>query len=142
MRLEKGTTMTTHVNQLKTISEHLEALDDVVQEKDLVMILISSLPDDYNNLITAMETLKEEKLTWVYVRDRVLHEYERKRGTSSVVDKENSKALFTNQKQKKKGYDDNKKKNFEYRPTHLLDKVSFGLLKVKYERLHGDQLTF
>ena len=52
--MEKGITMTNHVNQLKTIAEHLEALDDEVKEKDLVMILISSLPDEYNNLITAM----------------------------------------------------------------------------------------
>ena len=99
IRLEKGTTMTTHVNKLKTISEHLEALDDAVQEKDLVMILISSLPDEYNNLITAMETLKEEKLTWCYVRDRLLSEYARKRGVvddSGCDDKENNPdALFT-----------------------------------------------
>ena len=57
------TTMTEHINKLKTISEHLEALDDAVLEKDLVMILISSLPEDYNNLITTLETLPEEKLT-------------------------------------------------------------------------------
>ena len=43
-------------------------------EKDLVIILISSLPDDYNFLITALETIAEEKLTWDYVRDRLLHE--------------------------------------------------------------------
>ena len=49
--MEKGTTMTAHVNSLKTIAEHLESLDDAVAEKNLVMILISSLPDSYNNLV-------------------------------------------------------------------------------------------
>ena len=55
--LRKGneTTMVEHINKLKTISEHLEALDDAVLEKDLVMILISSLPEDYNNLITTFK---------------------------------------------------------------------------------------
>ena len=80
LRMEKGTTMTAHVNSLKTIAEHLESLDDAVVEKDLVMILISSLPESYNNLITALETLKEENLTWTYVRDRVISEFQRRQG--------------------------------------------------------------
>lgn len=48
--------MVTHVNYIKTIAEHLEALDDEVVDKDLVMILISSLPDEYNNLITTLHS--------------------------------------------------------------------------------------
>ena len=55
LRMHKGTTMTDHINSLKTIAEHLESLEDPVAEKDLVKILISSLPDSYNNLITALE---------------------------------------------------------------------------------------
>ena len=88
------TTMTEHINKLKTISEHLEALDDAVLEKDLVMILISSLPEDYNNLITTLETLPEEKLTWDYVRDRVITEFERKNEQKSKS-KGPEDALFT-----------------------------------------------
>ena len=86
-RLEQGN-MTDHVNELRTIADHLESLDDPVTEKDLVMILISSLPDAYNNLITTLETLKEDKLTWDYVRDRVLTEYERRNtnNENAVVD--------------------------------------------------------
>ena len=75
--MNPGTDMTTHINHIKTISEHLEALDDPVPEKDLVMILISSWPPEYNNLITTLETLEEEKLEWTYVRDRAIAEYER-----------------------------------------------------------------
>ena len=46
-RLEKGTSMTAHLNNLKEIAEHLESLDDPVLEKDLVMILLTSLPVSY-----------------------------------------------------------------------------------------------
>ena len=93
--MEKDNSMVDHVNKLKTIAEHLEALEDPVSEKDLVMILISSLPDEYNNLITTLETLKEDRLTWDYVRDRVITEFERRKGDD---EKENIKgpqdALF------------------------------------------------
>ena len=76
-RMEKGTNMVTHINYVKTLSEHLESVDDPIAEKDLVIILISSLPDEYNYLITALETIAEEKLTWNYVRDRLIHEFDK-----------------------------------------------------------------
>ena len=79
-RMSSASSMEVHLNNIKTIAEHLEALDDAVDEKDLVMILISSLPDSYNNLITTLETLDEKQLTWAYIRDRVTAEYERKKG--------------------------------------------------------------
>ena len=76
-RMEKGTNMVTHINYVKTLSEHLESVDDPIAEKDLVIILISSLPDEYNYLITALETIAEDKLTWNYVRDRLIHEFDK-----------------------------------------------------------------
>ena len=60
----KGTNMTGHINYLKTLVEHLEAVDDAMLEKYLVIILISSPPEEYNYLITALGTIAEEKLTW------------------------------------------------------------------------------
>eukprot|EP00794_Sanderia_malayensis_P002751 gene2751-biopygen2271 len=84
-KLEKGVTMLEHVNYLKTLSDHLEAVGDRIEEKDLVIILISSLTEDYNYLITALETIAEERLNWVYVRDRVLHTYEKIHNTTEVT---------------------------------------------------------
>ena len=78
LRME-GKTAAEHINTLRTINDHLQALDDGALEKDLVMILITSLPEEYNSLITTLETLKEDKLTWEYVRDRVLAEFERRK---------------------------------------------------------------
>ena len=96
LRMTENKSMTEHLNELKTLAEHLEALDDPVVEKDLVMILISSLPNEYNNLITTLETLKQEKLTWDYVRDRVLAEFERKKSEKQQQQpKSPHDALFT-----------------------------------------------
>ena len=64
--------MVEHINYVRTIADQLESLNDRVSEKDLVMVLLSSLPDHYNTLLTTLETLDEERLTWQYVRDRLL----------------------------------------------------------------------
>eukprot|EP00794_Sanderia_malayensis_P014955 gene14955-biopygen12465 len=103
-KMAKGAKMIDHVNYLKTLAEHLEAVDDAIVEKDLVIILISSLPEEYNYLITALETIAEDKLTWDYVRDRLIHEFEKLHGeeqcgsgTTNVPDMKNKiedNALF------------------------------------------------
>ena len=77
LRLPSGGDMISHVNNVKSISEQLEAVDDPVEEKDLYMILIASWPRQYNNLVTNLETVDETKLDWSYVRDRCIAEYER-----------------------------------------------------------------
>ena len=69
--------MIDHTNYIKTLAEHLEAVDDEITEKDLVIILISSLPEECNYLITALETIGEEKLIWNYVRNRLIHEHDK-----------------------------------------------------------------
>jgi hypothetical protein len=71
--------MVEHINYVRTIADQLESLDDPVSEKDLVMVLLSSLPDHYNTLLTTLETLDEKRLTWQYVRDRLLTEFERRK---------------------------------------------------------------
>eukprot|EP00795_Rhopilema_esculentum_P012375 gene12375-3031_t len=69
--------MINHVNYLKTLSEHLDAVGDPIKENDLVIILISSLPEEYNHLITTLETIAEERLSWDYVRDRVIYKHDK-----------------------------------------------------------------
>ena len=69
--------MTAHIDHIKTISDHLAGCGDPILENDLVMILISSWPPEYNNLVTTLETLSEDKLTWTYVRDRAIAECDR-----------------------------------------------------------------
>ncbi len=98
--------MINHVNYLKTLSEHLHAVNDLIKENDLVIILICSLPEEYNQLITALETIVEERLSWDYVRDRVIYEYEKLNnggdsGTKKVVKIEDALLTHRAQNQRK-----------------------------------------
>ena len=47
MKLEKSSDMIEHINAIKTVAEHLEAIDDPISEHDLVIILISSLNEEF-----------------------------------------------------------------------------------------------
>ena len=97
--------MTEHINYIKTFAEHLSAIDDEIAEKDLVIFLISSLPEKYNHLITALETIADDHRTWDYVRDRlIIHENEK---LSKIANGNSNNALFSH----KNGKNDNDKKS-------------------------------
>ena len=85
--------MAEHVNKIRTLADQLAALDNKeIDESILVVKLLGSLPKEYHHLLTALETLAEEKLTWVYVRDRLITEYERI--SSNAEQRESHDALF------------------------------------------------
>ena len=44
VKMEKGDVMTNHVNEIKTVSENLEAIGGPIAEHDLIIMLINSLP--------------------------------------------------------------------------------------------------
>ena len=75
---------------MKIIAEHRQAVDDAPVERDLVYTLLNSLSDEYNHLITTLETLPRERLTWDYVRDRLLAEYERKKSEEDKKEEKGS----------------------------------------------------
>ena len=74
--MNKGANMVEHINHIKMLAEHLEAIDDNMAEKDLVRL--------------GLETIDEEKLIWDYVRDRLIHEAEKMAG--GLLDSKNPDA--------------------------------------------------
>ena len=104
--------MIDHITYIKTLLEHLEAVDDLVQEKDRVIILISSLPEDYNYIFTALEAIGEEKLTWEYARNRLMDETDKMEKSKYLSDNiiksdHTSDALFTKKQDKRKASEKN-----------------------------------
>ena len=47
---------------------------DTLAENDLVIILMSGLPEEYGVLLTVLENIAEDMLTWDYAYTRFIHE--------------------------------------------------------------------
>ena len=77
--MKKWQNITEHTNHIKTLSEDLETIDNRIAEKNVVILLISSLLEEYNYLITALETIAEDQRTCDYVKDRFIHKNEKKK---------------------------------------------------------------
>ncbi|KAF0730464.1 hypothetical protein Ae201684P_021936 [Aphanomyces euteiches] len=90
----EGSDMLKYINEMKTLSEQLEAVGAPVGEEDLVITLLCNLPESYEVLITALES-RSDALPWEFVTSRMLHEEMKRNEQGSEATK--SAAFLTKQ---------------------------------------------
>ena len=81
---------------------------------------MSGLPDSYNNFITVIESLKEEELVLTYIYNRLLAEYEWKKGSGGkgASRNEDDALLANNHFGGKRSFQKNKKGGIECHHCH------------------------
>ena len=103
LRLKDDEPVQNHVKQMVEIFDELAIIGEPIEEEDRVVHVLSSLPDSFNMLVTALEASPEVP-SLELVTERLLHE-ERKR-KDKLVEQNNSSvgsshdALFTSNSQK------------------------------------------
>lgn len=70
--------MEDHLLKLMKYYDELCEIGHVVDDKQFVSIIMTSVGEDYDNLITALDCRKEDELTLDLVKCKLLDEYERK----------------------------------------------------------------
>lgn len=78
MRLSEGGDMSKHLVELSELVHKLLGMGEKLGEHWIVAILLSSLPETYNPLITALEGRSEDELKLDYVKGKLLDEWRRR----------------------------------------------------------------
>ena len=73
LKLKPGESLQEHLKEFVEIFGELAVLDSAVADEDKVITLLSSLPDSFSTIVTALETF-ENVPTWEVVTERLLHE--------------------------------------------------------------------
>ena len=72
--LKEGGSVSEHIKCTTEIFGVLSVIGDSVNEEDRVVHLLTSLPESFNVLITALEEQSENVPKWELVTERLLHE--------------------------------------------------------------------
>ncbi|KAF2363396.1 hypothetical protein FHG87_005844 [Trinorchestia longiramus] len=85
MKLENGQNLQDHLKVFVELFEELAIIGDALEDEERVIILLSSLPDRFSTLVTALEA--HEKIpAWEVVTERLLNEERRQRGSLGTSD--------------------------------------------------------
>eukprot|EP00795_Rhopilema_esculentum_P005151 gene5151-280_t len=87
--------MLEHINHLKSLHDQLREMGIEVNDQELAMTLLASLPNDYMPLITALDAVGETTLSFEKVKGMLLNDYERK--SNNLVLKNSGDALSARQ---------------------------------------------
>ena len=73
--------MESHLAQMEDLIDQLSSLGETLAEHLTVALFLSSLPDSYGTLITALETRNEADLTTELVKNKLIEEFKRRNET-------------------------------------------------------------
>jgi len=93
MKLPEGGDMESHLNEMLNLVDQLAALGETLKDKMIIALLLYSLPEFYNTLITALETRSEDELTIELVKGKLLDEDRRQKNAKDHMDERDDKAL-------------------------------------------------
>lgn len=86
LKLEEGGDAIMHINTMNDLFTKLRDVgEESLSDKWSAAMLLSSLPEGYDTLITSLESRKEEEVTFALVQQRVIAEYERRSRSAGGV---------------------------------------------------------
>ena len=134
--------MLVHINNLRSLHDLLKEMGATIDDKELAMKLLSSLPDEFKPLITALDAVGEDNLTFEKVKGMLLNDYERSSDSITVENKKSEDALATRRGRWKKNSRDNdgkSKRPFKGLCHSCKEKGHFAWDCLKNKRHGGDR---
>ncbi len=69
--------MLEHVNSLRSLHDQLKEMGENMDDEELAMTLLASLPEELKPLITALDAVEEENLSYEKVKRMLLNDADR-----------------------------------------------------------------
>ena len=91
-KFQRNGNMLQHINTLKSLYDQLREIGAEIDDQELAMTLLASLPDEFKPLITALDAVGESNLSFQKVKAMLLNDFDRNSDNFAVQKSEN--ALF------------------------------------------------
>ena len=88
-RFRSGEDILDHISLLRSLHDQLKEMGENIDDKELAMTLLASLPEDYKPLITALDAVGEADLSYEKVKNMLLNDVDRSK------DAKNSENAFS-----------------------------------------------
>ena len=82
-RFQSGGDMLAHINHLRSLHDQLKEMGQTTDDKELAMTVLASLPEEFKPLITALDAVGEDNLSYEKVKAMLLNDADRANDTKS-----------------------------------------------------------
>jgi hypothetical protein len=85
-RFRSGENMLEHISRLRSLHDQLREMGVEIDDKELAMTFLASLPEDYKPLVTALDAVGEGELSYEKVKNMLLNDVDRSNDTKNCED--------------------------------------------------------
>ena len=107
-RFRPGSNMLEHISNLRSLHDQLSEMGVNIDDKELTMTLLASLPDEFKPFITALDAVGDENISYDKVKNMLLNHVDRTKDSRSPEDAFSAKRCL---RHKAKHSWNNEKKN-------------------------------
>lgn len=121
-----GGNMETHIATFSENIERLTALGLDLPDELKAALLLGSLPESFDILVTALESRPDSDITFQFVKSKLLDEYKKRRGTQAMRDSSNGETAMKSVHHKNQSSDKTKLSCFFCKKTGHLKKDCYS----------------
>ncbi len=66
--------MLAHINMVKALADQLRSIEVNIEDEDVYMVLLMSLPPSFDNLVTSLEIMSTKDVDLQFIVAQLLHE--------------------------------------------------------------------
>ena len=101
IKMQEGEDLLAHINMVKALADQLRSIEVNIEDEDVYMVLLMSLPPSFDNLVTSLESMSTKDVDLQFIVARLVHEVSKRKESES---KENVALLNKTHKANEKLY--------------------------------------
>jgi hypothetical protein len=77
--MQEGEDLLTHINMVKALADQLCSIEVKIEDEDMYMVLLMSLPSSFDNLVMNLESMYTKDVDLQFIIARLLHEVSKRK---------------------------------------------------------------
>ncbi len=76
--------MLTHINMVKALADQLRSIEVNIENEDVYMVLLMSLPPSFDTLVISLESMSTKDVDLQFIITRLLHKVSKRKENESM----------------------------------------------------------
>ncbi len=84
IKMQERENLLVHINMVKALADQLHSIEEKIEDEDMYMVLLMSLPPSFDNLVTSLESMSTKDVDLQFIIIRLLHEVSQRKESESM----------------------------------------------------------
>jgi hypothetical protein len=84
IKMQEGEDLLAHINMVKALADQLRSIEVKIEDEDVYMVLLMSLPPSFDNLVTSLESMFTKDVDLQFIVARLLNKVSKRKESENT----------------------------------------------------------